>query len=74
MIFKLGYRMLMEPDKRCLLKFCYNFGWKGMRAVDRFKRRAQNDKFFPAFLFMSITNRCNLTCQGCWVFRRYRPP
>lgn len=23
--------------------------------------------FFPAFLMLSVTNRCNLKCQGCWV-------
>lgn len=27
----------------------------------------------PAFLFLSVTNRCNLRCQGCWV-RPTEPP
>ena len=38
-----------------------------MRAVQRFKRRQGRDDLFPAFLFVSITNACNLRCQGCWV-------
>jgi MoaA/NifB/PqqE/SkfB family radical SAM enzyme len=59
--------MLTEPDKRALFKFVWNFGWKGMRAVDRFQRRLQQGRFFPAFLFISVTDQCNLSCQGCWV-------
>ena len=39
-----------------------------MRAVNRFSRRVKRgEPFFPAFLFLSITNNCNLRCQGCWV-------
>ncbi len=61
-------RMLTEPDKRVLAKFAWNFGWKGMRAVSRFEKRiARGEDFFPAFLFISVTDRCNLACQGCWV-------
>lgn len=61
-------RMLIEPDKRALAKFAWNFGWKGMRAVSRFeKRMARGADFFPAFLFISVTDQCNLSCQGCWV-------
>jgi MoaA/NifB/PqqE/SkfB family radical SAM enzyme len=61
-------RMLLEPDKRVLARFAWNFGWKGMRAVQRFeKRMARGEDFFPAFMFISVTDRCNLACQGCWV-------
>jgi len=60
--------MLREPDKRLLARFIWNFAWKGTRAVRRFERRlARGDDFFPAFLFISVTDRCNLACQGCWV-------
>ena len=27
----------------------------------------QRGEFFPPFLYISITNACNLHCQGCWV-------
>lgn len=60
-------RMLREPDKRALWKFAWNFGWKGMRAVGRFQQRLKRGQFFPAFLFLSVTDQCNLSCQGCWV-------
>ncbi len=64
MIATLARRMLAEVDARLLWRFAYTFGWKGMRAVQRFEKRGRT---FPAFLFLSVTNRCNLRCQGCWV-------
>ena len=67
MICKFTSRLLRETDLRLLWKFSWNFGWKGMRAVQRFQRRKAKGKAFPAFLFISVTDRCNLSCQGCWV-------
>lgn len=47
-----------------LLRFAFN----GHRAVRAFEKRIKHDKpFFPAFLMLSVTNQCNLKCQGCWV-------
>ena len=37
----LGRRMLAETDPRLLWKFAWNFGYKGMRSVQRFKKRAR---------------------------------
>jgi len=67
MIAALTKRMLTEIEPRLLRKFVYNLGWKGARAVRRFRRRVKRNEYFPAFLFISVTNRCNLRCQGCWV-------
>jgi len=67
MFWRLTRRMLTEVDRRLLLKFMINFGWKGIGAVRRFRRRLARGECFPAFLFISVTNRCNLTCQGCWI-------
>ena len=69
MVPKLIYRMLKETSPRLLWKFCWNFGWKGMRAVKAFEQRKKRGENFPAFLVISLTNRCNLSCQGCWVSR-----
>jgi MoaA/NifB/PqqE/SkfB family radical SAM enzyme len=52
---------------RLLWKFGYNFGFKGMLSVERYKRRLRRGIHFPPFLFISIINSCNLRCQGCWV-------
>ncbi len=68
MVCRLLMRMLREVDARLLAKFAWTFGVKGWRAVRRFERRQRRgEPFFPAFLMLSITDRCNLRCQGCWV-------
>jgi len=70
---QIALRFLRETDLRLLAKFAYTVGWKGMRAVRRFEQRKARGEAFPAFLFLSITNACNLRCQGCWVTPS-RPP
>ena len=67
MIAQFTKRMLTEPDPRLLWKFGYNFGYKGMRSVNQFKKRLKQGVHFPPFLFISIINSCQLKCQGCWV-------
>lgn len=57
----------IQSHPRILAKFAINFGWKGILAVRRFQKRRQSGEIFPAFLFISVTNNCNLRCQGCWV-------
>ena len=67
MLPQLIYRTLRSANKRCIAKFCWNFGVKGMLSVEKFKRRIKRGEFFPPFLYVSILNTCNLRCQGCWV-------
>ena len=67
MLPSLVYRMVRTVDLRLLWKFGYNFGFKGMLSVERFKRGLKKGKVFPPFLYISIINSCNLRCQGCWV-------
>jgi MoaA/NifB/PqqE/SkfB family radical SAM enzyme len=62
-----GWRMVKSTDLRLLWKIAYNFGYKGMRSVEKFKARLKQGVHFPPFLYISITNGCNLRCQGCWV-------
>jgi MoaA/NifB/PqqE/SkfB family radical SAM enzyme len=64
---RLAFRMLRTIDRRALWKLAYVGGWKGMRSVQKFKARLEKGEVFPPFLFVSITNTCNLRCQGCWV-------
>ena len=59
MILSLAHRMWRSTDTRLLWKFGYNFGYKGMRSVQRFKRRLKRGQSFPPFLY-------NLRCRGCW--------
>ena len=38
-----------------------------MLSFNRFQKRLKKGEFFPAFHFISVTDDCNLNCQGCWV-------
>ncbi len=67
MILQMANRMWRTTDARLLWKFAYTFGFKGMMSVQKFKRRIKKGVYFPPFLYISITNSCNLRCQGCWV-------
>ncbi len=60
-------RILKNTDKKCLYKFVYNMGVKGTLSFARYKQRLKKGDFFPAFHFISVTDDCNLNCQGCWV-------
>lgn len=60
-------QLLVKTDKKCLYKFVYNLGIKGAIGLSRFKKRMKKGEFFPAFHFISVTDDCNLSCQGCWV-------
>lgn len=60
-------QLFIKTDKRCLYKFVYNLGIKGAIGLSRFKKRIKKGTFFPAFHFISVTDDCNLNCQGCWV-------
>lgn len=67
MLPQLVLRTLRTADPKCIGKFLWNFGFKGMLSVERFKRRLKKGEYFPPFLYVSIINSCNLRCQGCWV-------
>ena len=67
MILQFARRMLTETDPKALVKFGYNFGFKGMRSVEKYKARLKRGEHFPPFLFISVISSCNLRCQGCWV-------
>jgi MoaA/NifB/PqqE/SkfB family radical SAM enzyme len=67
MLPTLAMRTLRSANTRCIWKFAWNFGVKGMLSVEKFKRRIKRGEYFPPFLYISIINSCNLRCQGCWV-------
>jgi MoaA/NifB/PqqE/SkfB family radical SAM enzyme len=67
MIVPFARRMITETDPRVLWTFTWNFGVKGVRSVQKFKRRLARGEHFPPFLYISVINSCNLRCQGCWV-------
>ena len=60
-------KQILNTNIRCLNKFVFNLGVKGLRAFNRYEKGLKNGNFFPAFHFISVTDECNLHCQGCWV-------
>ncbi|MCX7935717.1 MAG: radical SAM protein, partial [Planctomycetota bacterium] len=67
MILRLAQRLLRECAPRVLWKFARLFCWPNMFAMERFAARRRRGELFPAFLFISLTTRCQLFCRGCWV-------
>jgi MoaA/NifB/PqqE/SkfB family radical SAM enzyme len=67
MYLKMAKRVWRETDKRLVWKLAVNMGYRGIRSVQKYKRRLKRGEFFPPFLYISIINSCNLRCQGCWV-------
>lgn len=61
------FRNFVKTDRRCRNRFLTNMLWKGMLGFMKFRSRRKKGMLFPAFQFISITNDCNLKCQGCWV-------
>ncbi|MBN2434611.1 MAG: radical SAM protein [Spirochaetes bacterium] len=66
---RLILRFIFKINAGCRRKFIRNLVIKGVGTLRTFRRRKKNGGHFPAFHFISITNRCNLACQGCWVSR-----
>lgn len=60
-------RLVREVHPRLLAKCAWNMGGGALRSIRAFERRRKQGKHFPAFLFISVTDQCNLHCQGCWV-------
>ncbi len=64
---RLTWRLMTEISPRLALKGGYLCAWKGMRAVWAYKRRLKKGELYPPFMFIALTNKCNLRCHGCWV-------
>ena len=63
-------RIPLTCRPRVTWKLVHTFALPAARALQAFERRqAAGEPFFPAFLMISITERCNLACSGCWVTR-----
>ncbi|CAM2009379.1 radical SAM/SPASM domain-containing protein [Acanthopleuribacter pedis] len=67
MLARFTYRMATELAPNVAFKAAYLYGFKGMKAIHSYKRRLKNDELYPPFMFVALTNTCNLRCQGCWV-------
>jgi len=67
MLGKLAWRAMTQLSPRLSAKAAWLWVLKGAVAVQSYKQRMKRDELFPPFMFVALTNTCNLRCQGCWV-------
>ncbi|HYG75719.1 MAG TPA: radical SAM protein [Planctomycetota bacterium] len=67
MLLRYAYRGLTELSPRLAFKAAYLYAFKGMLAIQAYKKRMKSDQLYPPFMFVALTNTCNLRCHGCWV-------
>ncbi len=67
MLPRLLYRMTTEISPRLLFKAGHLWVFKGDRAMRAYRKRLKRGELFPPFLFLALTNACNLRCNGCWI-------
>jgi MoaA/NifB/PqqE/SkfB family radical SAM enzyme len=72
MLFRLAWRGMTELSPSIMYKVAYLYAWKGMRAVSAYKKRIKKGELYPPFMFVALTNTCNLRCHGCWVEKEGR--
>ena len=70
MLLRLTRRLVTEISPRLAYKAARLWVYKGMGAVKAYRRRLQRGEVFPPFLFLALTNACNLRCHGCWIESR----
>ncbi|MDA3925541.1 MAG: radical SAM/SPASM domain-containing protein [Kiritimatiellae bacterium] len=69
----LALRFLTGIKPRLLFKFVFGAGVGNMLAIRAFEKRKKRGVVFPPFVFVSITQRCNLKCRGCWAIGAENP-
>lgn len=62
-------RFFTKTDARCRNTFLRNLVFKSVKTLRAFRARRKRGDHYPAFHFISVTDACNLNCQGCWVSR-----
>lgn len=67
MLLRLACRAATEVSPRLAAKAAYLWVYKGSRAMAAHRRRVRRGELFPPFLFLALTNACNLRCHGCWI-------
>jgi MoaA/NifB/PqqE/SkfB family radical SAM enzyme len=73
MLARLAYRFATGVSPRLLARAAYLWAYKGRKAIAAYRRRVQRGELFPPFLFLALTNACNLRCHGCWIQANGRP-
>jgi MoaA/NifB/PqqE/SkfB family radical SAM enzyme len=64
---RLAWRGLTALKPRIAWKAAHLYAWKGLWAIRAYRRRMLRGQLYPPFMFIALTNTCNLRCHGCWV-------
>ncbi len=64
---RLAWRAASELSPKVMWKAAHLYAYKGAKAIWSYKRRLGKGELYPPFLFIALTNACNLRCHGCWV-------
>ncbi len=67
MLLLFARRLATHVSPRLLWKAGYLWAYHGMKAVRAYHRRRKRGQVFPPFLFLALTDACNLRCHGCWI-------
>jgi MoaA/NifB/PqqE/SkfB family radical SAM enzyme len=73
MLARFAYRLATEVSPRLLWKAGSLWAYRGMRAVRAYRQRLARGELFPPFLFLALTDACNLRCRGCWIESHGKP-
>lgn len=73
MLFRFARRLATEVSPRLLWKAGRLWAYHGMNAVKAYRRRLKRGELFPPFLFLALTDACNLCCHGCWIASQGKP-
>ena len=66
MLMRYAYRGMTELSPRIAFKAAYLYAFKGMKAISSYKKRLKKGELYPPFMFIALTNTCNLRCHGCF--------
>lgn len=73
MLLRYIARMIRNVSPRLLYKAARLWVVGGLRAMRAHRQRLARDELFPPFLFLALTDACNLRCRGCWIESHGRP-
>lgn len=67
MLIRSAFRFAHGVNNRVLWAFLRRFAWQGYLRQRQYNHDKSKGIYRPPVLFLSVTNRCNYRCQGCWV-------
>ncbi len=64
---RMAWRAATSLSPKVAWKAAHLYAYKGAKAIWSYKRRLDRGELYPPFMFIALTNTCNLRCHGCWV-------